>query len=187
MRVLVALVALAVAVVSPVDTAAASKVEAKDNKPVVSAKIKKRFGDQTVGLLIGADKVEVFRVSTDLPQKDDKTVVGFRITATGPEQDAKFAAKLASVALNEKTYAWDTAKGCSFEPGVAFRVWKGEESVVIVICFQCDQVQITTLDKTGKAGKPVYGESDPGRAALVRLAKAALPDDKDIQALMEKV
>jgi len=186
MRVLVALAAFVVGSLVA-GRAEASKSEAKDNKPVVSAKVKKHLGEKTVGLLTGATKVEVFRVNTTTPLEDDKTVAGFRITATGPEQDAKFAARLVSVALNEKTYAWNIAKGCEFSPGVAFRVWNGEESVVIAICFQCDQVQITAFDKNGKAGKPVYGESDPGRAALVRLAKAALPDDKDIQALKEKV
>lgn len=158
-------------------------------EPKVSAKVKKHFGENAVQILAGATKVEVFRVESKpgaKPGPDDKTVAGFRITATGKEQDAKFAAKVASVVLNEKSYIWDAAKGCIFQPGVAFRVWKGDESVIIVICFSCDQVQVLTADKDGKLGKPVWGESDPGRPGLVKLAKAALPDDKDIQKLKEQ-
>ncbi len=156
------------------------------DEPKASEKVKKLLGEKAVGLFAGATKVEVFRVEGGGKGEKDKTVGGFRITATGKEQDAKFAAKVAAVVLNEKSYVWDAAKGCIFQPGVAFRVWKGDESVVVVICFSCDQVQIITADKDGKLSKPVWGETDPSRAALVKLAKAALPDDKEIQKLKEE-
>lgn len=153
--------------------------------PKPPERVKKLLGERAVGLLDGATKVEVFRVDSDKPGETDKAVAGYRVTATGKDQDAKFAARVAGVALNEKTYEWDAAKGCIFRPGVAFRVWKGEESVVFVICFSCDQMAIVTLDKGGKALTKAHAEVDPGRAALVKLAKAALPDDKEIQKLKE--
>ena len=155
--------------------------------PKPTEKVKKRLGESVVGLLDGATKVEVFRVeSVTDDKKPEKSLLGYRVLATGKDQDEKFAANVAAVVLNEKTYEWDSAKGCIFRPGVAFRVWKGDESVVVVICFSCDQIEVATLGKDGKVGKKAFADVDPGRAKLVRLAKAALPDDKDIQGLKEK-
>lgn len=143
-------------------------------------KVKKLFGEKAVAVLAGATKVEVFRVDSGKPGGKDKTVGGYRVTATGKDRDEKFAARLAGVVLDEESYVWGAAKGCVFQPGVAFRVWKGEESVEVVICFACDQVRVSAAGKDG-----VPAESDPGRAALVKLAKEALPDDKEIQKLTE--
>ena len=174
MRVLAVLVSLAV--LSP----------AVADAPKPSEKVKKRLGEKAATLLDGATKVEVFRVGGELGAKPKgKTIASYSIIGTGKDQDEKFAAKLAGVILDEKTYEWEAAKGCIFNPGVAFRVWKGEESVVVVICFSCDQVRVAPVDKDGKVEKGVYANVDPGRAALLKLAKAALPDDKEIRQLKE--
>jgi hypothetical protein len=147
---------------------------------------KELLGEKVVALLKGATKVEVFRVDSDKPGATDKAVAGYRITAVGKDRDATFAKAVWEVATSKDTYEFNAAKGCIFRPGVAFRVWKGEESVAFVICFACDQMAIVTLDKDGKAVATAHAETDPGRAALLKLAKTAFPDDKEIQKLKEK-
>jgi hypothetical protein len=176
MRFLVVLMVLVALFAAPLPAADA---------PKPSEKVKKLFGEKALTVLDGATKVEVFRVDSDKPGEKDKTVAGYRITAPGKDQDEKFAAKIAAAVLDEKNYEWEAAKGCIFRPGVAFRVWKGEESVAFVICFSCDQMDIATLGKDGTKVKSGFAETDPGRAALVKLAKAAFPDDKEIQKLKE--
>ena len=147
---------------------------------------KELLGEKALELLKGGTKVEVFRVDSDKPEAGDKAVAGYRITAVGKDRDKEFAKAVWEVAKSDGTYDFTSAKGCIFRPGVAFRVWKGEESVVLVICFACDQMAIVTLDKDGKAVARAHAETDPGRPALLKLAKTALPDDKEIQKLKEK-
>ena len=86
-----------------------------------------------------------------------------------------------AVLRNDASYAWNIAKQCIFDPGVAYRVWRGNESVVILICFHCDEVGIVA-DKTQPEEITIHS-CDPGRPALLKLAKEAMPDDKEIQAL----
>lgn len=146
----------------------------------------------TRGVLAGATKVEAFRIDAkngpETSPEDRRRVEGERrigywlITAQGRDQGKEFADKLAGILLDDKNYS-DTFADC-FEPGVAFRVWKGQESVDVVICFHCDNIYCGPP-------KPVEMENaslwdSPARARLVRLAKEAFPDDKDIQALEEK-
>jgi hypothetical protein len=170
-------VLVVLALVSPVSAA---------DVPKPSEKVTKLLGEKSVGLFTGATKVEVFRIDGGKAGEKEKTIGGYRILAAGKEQDAKFAAKLATVVLDEESYDWRGGKGCIFQPGVAFRVWKGDESVVVVICFSCDQVRFIPMDKDGKPGKPAFVDSDPSRAELVKLAKTGLPDDKEIQKLKEQ-
>jgi hypothetical protein len=73
------------------------------------------------------------------------------------------------------------------QTGVVARLWKGSEFVDILLCYQCSEYAV--------AGKNVYGPLQfskvtpyrpfENRAELVRLARQAFPDDKDIQALSE--
>lgn len=52
-----------------------------------------------------------------------------------------------------------------------------------MICFHCDELAI--IPDEAHPDKPHVGEIDPSRAAFLKLAKEAFPDDKEIQALRD--
>lgn len=140
------------------------------------------MGEPAATVLETADRVEVMRIA---PQRDktpdDKTVLGYPVRATGAEQGKEFAASLRDVLLNDASYEWEIAKLCEFEPGVAFRVWSGKKSILVLLCFQCDAVGIAS-DETNEKTLHVR-DDDPARPALLKLAKQSLPNDKEIQGL----
>jgi hypothetical protein len=144
-------------------------------------------GERAARVLAAPDRVEAYRVSgvrgyspTSAPAERPAGMAGYPITATGRNQSKDFGARLGAVLLDDKTYEWNMAKGCMFDPGVAFRLWKGEESVVVLICFKCDEVGIAPDDSV--KGLRIK-DADPGILALRRLAQEAFPDDVEIQQL----
>jgi hypothetical protein len=162
--------------------------EGAENAP--SKKVKERLGDNTVAILQGATRVEVFRIDPDNSAKGAKRIGGYAITATEKEQGQEFTGKLADALLDDATYFGDQAK--CFEPGVAFRLWKEKESVEVVICFHCANLKLTTNGAKGDAindgGHPksgAFGGDKGSYGRLAKLAKEAFPDDKDIQTLKD--
>jgi hypothetical protein len=146
-----------------------------------------RLDDRTSAILKRADKVEVFYVDGSWPPKSpapgEKAIGGWRVTSQGRDQGPEFATRLADILADEASYS-QTFAGC-FYPGVAFRVWSGEDCVDCILCFYCDNFYL---------GPPVEGRfayetasfyDTPARRRLVRLAKEAFPDDPDIQNLWE--
>jgi hypothetical protein len=161
-----------------------------DKEP--SARLRGRLGDQTIAILKGATKVEVFRVDgRDFadPAKEkegqDRRIGGYAATATGPEQGGQFASRASALLLDAGNFELDLAKGCKFDPGVALRFWKEKESAEIVFCFRCDELKVVAPDPSEQGVKNPYADFGPGRAAFVKLAKEAFPDDKEIQGLKE--
>jgi hypothetical protein len=152
-----------------------------------SARVKTFLGDRAVDVLSATDKVEVYRVQGFRNKPDDKAemIGGYAVLAKGKEQGKEFAGRLREVLFNDKTYLFDVAKLCKFDPGVAYRLRKGNVTVEVLLCFSCDEVLVLTLEG-GKEVKRSHEDVDPMRAVLVKLAKEALPDDKDIQGLKEK-
>jgi hypothetical protein len=137
-----------------------------------------------------ASKVEVFRLDGKEFSKDEggplkkgRRVGGFLVTAQGKDQGRKFAGKLLDILNDNKTYTNKYA--LCFWPGIAFRVWKEEECVEVLICFLCDNLYCGPPPK-GMANENASFVGSPRRADLVRLAKEAFPDDKEIQGLVDK-
>src|SRR6516165_585542 len=147
----------------------------------------KGLGSDTKAILKGATKVEVFRIDADdgrAPQTTRKAsgkgrVGRYSIVAQGEDQGPEFASKLARVLLDESAYsnAW---AGC-FWPGVAFRFWKGKQSIDMIICFTCDNLYCGPASE--HAGENISFAGSTMRRQLVELAKEAFPDDTEVQAL----
>lgn len=163
-----------------------------DAKPAGDAgpapEVRGLLGDRTLAVLDGVTRAEVFRLKAErVAQPPGSAKVegagGFPILSTGKPRDARFAARVAAVLRDKGTYEFDRPKGCVIRPGVAFRLWKGKESVDLILCFECN---ILVVDARDEAGKPVHRaikDFDPGRPALVKLAREAFPDDPEIRAL----
>ncbi|HWE94866.1 MAG TPA: hypothetical protein VG269_12950 [Tepidisphaeraceae bacterium] len=144
-------------------------------------------GESAARVLAAPDRVEAFRVAgtrgapaTSEPADRAGNLAGFPITATGRNQGRDFGTRLGAVLLDDKSYEWQMAKGCIFDPGVAFRVWRGQESVIVLICFKCEEVGIAPDDEIKNLH---IKDADPGIPALRRLAQEAFPDDVEIQQL----
>ncbi len=167
------------------------KVEVK-----VPAKVVKDLGKEAVAILSGATKVEVFRLEKRPVQKPAKNTIGmdglqFPITATGKEQDAKFAAKVRDVLFDEATRTKSGAGGVN--GWVAFRLWKEKESVTVVVDFEGSSLFIASWDADGKQVKAAgggflfnaKGDFDDGKlfARVKALAVEAFPDDAELKAL----
>ncbi len=103
---------------------------------------------------------------------------GFLVTAHGKEQGPEFAQRLREVLVDHGTYS-SHAVLC-FWPGIGYRVWNGDRYVDVLICFECGNL---TCGPPGQHGPTRSFLNSPRRRDLVRLAKEAFPDDKEIQAL----
>jgi len=136
-------------------------------------RVNKLLGDKIVGVLQGADRVETFRIERINPEP------GYKILATGAVWRDEKARQVATLFLEEKNYVWDSRKACKPQPGVLLRIWRTNESVDVLLCFECMILQ------AGKAGEWKEGDFDPMNSQLVKLAKEALPDDKVIQGLKD--
>jgi hypothetical protein len=144
-------------------------------------------GERPVGIIAGVTKVEVFRVNPEKPTEPmGKECGGYPIISTAKEQTREFGLKIAAIVFDEKTYDWEKAKRCMFEPGVGFRLWREKDWVDVVICFHCDEIEISTIPPGEKDRKVSHEDCDAARAALVKLCKEAFPDDKEIQGLKDK-
>jgi hypothetical protein len=124
-------------------------------------------------------RVEVFRVAPKYDKDAAGAIGGYPILAVGREQGPEFAARLGEVLRR-----WGVArssKKCGLLPGVAFRVWHGDRAVEVLICFKCDDLRVHVVGEDDAGEDLLDFESE--RRDLLALAKEALPDDPDIQAL----
>jgi hypothetical protein len=132
-----------------------------------------------------ADRVEAYRIGPDkTAKKGARNVDGHPVLARGKDQGQKFAARLATVLLEDRTLFGKSAR--CFEPGVAFRMWHGEELVEVLICFECSNLRIISQKSKGKVLKRASGAFGGHAGPLLKLVKEAFPDDKEIQALKER-
>jgi hypothetical protein len=145
------------------------------------------FDDDSKAILDGATKVEVFRIdpqngpnSSKPHQKGEKRIGGWLIAAQGADQGMEFVRRLAATLSDETNYTPNDVK--CFDPGVAFRIWRREESAEIVICFMCNNFYFGP--PTERAYENAAFANDMRHQLLV-LVKEAFPGDKEIQALKE--
>ena len=148
---------------------------------VVGSVIWGGVSSSATSILRNGDRVEVFRVSPKWEKNPTvSNIGGFEILATGKEQGPEFAARLGKVLRS-----WGVApssKKCAFQPGVAFRIWRGDRALEVLVCFKCDDLWSHVVGESGTLHDEVLA-FDPVRAELVTLAKEAFPDDAKIQAL----
>ncbi len=135
----------------------------------------------------GATKVEVYRIdgrgaghAPKSADPGDQSIFGFAVLAHGKDLAPETARKLAAALddADRQHVRWAQA-GC-YWPGVAFRFHRGGQRADLAICFHCSNYYLgPPADHHGQtvATPPAVA------AVLARMAKEALPDDKDIQAL----
>ena len=160
------------------------KTATKTDAPSSAAEV---MSDAGVQILRRPAKVEFLRIKPELSDDGDaERVEGYPVVATG-RTPGDAAGRLRAVLLDDDSYLFGTGKGCILRPGVAVRV-TGERNDVLnlVLCYECQTLIVAIRDAAGKELHKSGGLFDPAEAALVELAKAAFPDDKDIQALQDE-
>jgi hypothetical protein len=164
---------------------APSSEEARQAAPAESPKVgrtvQERLGDKAVSILSAPTKVGVFRIDPrwEARKLPGDHIHGYLVLSKGQDQDAGFGARLGAVLLREDTYNRPMSIKCH-DPGVVFRVWKGDDSVDVLICFACVNLLVTPTEKNG------FGDfSASVWPELVKLAKKAFPEDQEIQTIPE--
>ncbi|HET6248432.1 MAG TPA: hypothetical protein VFE47_12090 [Tepidisphaeraceae bacterium] len=140
--------------------------------------LKARLDDRTIQFLAAPDRVEVFRITTEITVGKQKSLP--KVPVAKP-LDTALAGRLSQIILNDKSYEWNTVKQCIINPGVGYRFWRGKESITVLVCFQCNEIGI--LPDITESQKMKILECDPARGALLELTKQALPDDQHIREL----
>lgn len=93
--------------------------------------------------------------------------------------DSTFAHKVAKVLVEDRSYMFEVAKLCIFQPGVRFRFWKETESLQVDICFVCNEIAVQNRDSE----ETRIDDIDPIRRELIAFAREALPEDAELAAL----
>ena len=149
------------------------------------------MGDRAVSILSNATRVETFRLD-DSREKDEgepkegtsgDEIADYPLKSQGHTLGPAFAAKLSQALTNPRTFIGPNDVTCEINPGVAFRAWRGQECVEVIICFHCQQMLITTKDAKGLEVHSAYTEITWTRAKFLALAREAFPNDKEIQSL----
>lgn len=105
------------------------------------------------------------------------------IASPAKELNVDLARQLAALMLDSKTYSFDSAKGCMFEPAVGFRIWRDKRSIDVILCFHCTELKLVSPDPVSPKYPSRTEDFDNARPAMINLVKQAFPDDKEIQEL----
>ena len=158
-------------------------------------KIKVLLGSDAIGFLGEATRVQAFRVGSPddvwnfdqgpIPQALSHSfprMDGWFLLGTAKEPSRVLAQKLRQILLDGSYLQIRIL--CITRPGVIFRLWKGSQSLDVLLCFHCGEMYTVMRDSTGKAKLGIYivmgGDT---KSSFARLAKEAFPDDTTIQAL----
>lgn len=152
---------------------------------------------KTQAILVGADRVETFRLVDDDEDEDDvgapvpvspaRSVDHHQVLRLGPTQEGVFAATLRAALAKTpsplgKNGLMSETPSC-FEPGFAFRVWKGQASVDMCVCFHCGGVQIVTQDPRRKFSQDMMTPLGSSRPVWLALSRQAFPQEAALAAL----
>ena len=149
----------------------------------------REIGAKGTSILSNADRVETFRLDDGgygdhvKAGTSGDVIADYPITAQGKTQGRDFAAKLARTVLDPRTFLGPSDTICEINPGIAFRAWRGQECVEVIVCFHCQQMLITTRNAQGKETRSAYTQMISMRAEFLALARQAFPNDKEIQGL----
>ncbi len=147
----------------------------------------------TQGILSNPDRVETFRLD-DFHEGENRTAAEYAalsephaqcledhaILRTGQPQGAAYAAAIGT-ALTQ-TRSPGSYSSC-FDPGVGYRVWKGQAHTDLCVCFYCEGIEIITKDAHHKEVTKTMVSLGAARPAFLALSRQAFPQDKALAAL----
>src|SRR4051812_2622277 len=132
--------------------------------------------DRAAGDYLGPGAVHVLSAPTKIEgwnfQRADGTI------ASDPPirpLDISIARELGTILLDQSTYRSTMGEG-GFVHDVGFRVWRGDESVDVLLSFGNEQMQLKY--RAGAGTSSSFASIAGGRDRLIRLAQKAYPDYK---------
>jgi len=149
----------------------------------------REIGAAGTSILRSADRVETFRLDDGGYGDNVKQgtsgdeIADYPITFQGRTLGPDFAAKLSRTVLDPRTFLGPSDTSCEINPGVAFRAWRGQECVEVIICFHCQQMLMTTRNVRGRETHSAYTQMVSMRSEFLALAKEAFPADKEVRSL----
>ncbi len=161
------------------------------NAPV-GQRVSDKDNELALQILRQATSVATFRVrgqltSAEFRRQDDPRfkslfICGFPIESRGRSRGRDFARKIHDFLTDPQNFLPEGTppSKCIFDPGVAFRLSSGPETVDIIVCFTCGELGVESTK--GRLRLPT-NEFYPGYSRLSALAKEAFPNDKQILAL----
>ncbi len=148
----------------------------------VGSPVKDVYGGESNWAVVEApEKVTAFRVIRPGILKyvqAPETIGGFEITDGPFDLDAAASADLRAILADESIYDFERAKGCDFDPGVAFRFAKAGAALDVLLCFSCDD--LASYEGTKRVGGEDF---DRARPRLLAIVKRLFPTDEKLQAL----
>jgi hypothetical protein len=87
------------------------------------------------------------------------------------------AKTISDTLLNFDTYIWQGEKSCMIDYGARLRFTRGNDSVEVRLCFQCNILEFS------HNGSDNLRDFDPGRNPLVKALQSAFPNDKIVKDL----
>ncbi|WP_165248504.1 hypothetical protein [Paludisphaera soli] len=175
--------------------AAEAYLASERGRSIVARRLGQVVGDRGISILRGATKVEAFRIADTAGldygfgrhadvRSDLGAIEGYTITSKGNDAGADFAGRLADFLLRGEIYF--VSFDCLPDPGVTYRVWKGDESLTLVVCYECDSIKVFVRNAwrrlVHQGRSYIYDESHEAKG-LRRLAKEAFPGDETIQSM----
>ena len=111
-------------------------------------------------------RVEVYRVASQglYGPADVPAIGGYPVLNQGKDLGSDFAARLADAVI------WHPVldKKCGIQPGVAFRVWRGEQCVEVLVCFKCDVLAMHLGSGDWDSTSEMLRDFSADRAKLLR-------------------
>ena len=136
-----------------------------------------------IAILKEASRVQVFRVASLADERNtSNTIQDYPILSTGKEHGQAFATRLSAILLGDGVTR--NRKKCGIEPGVAFRLWKGDQSVEVLVCFTCNVMWPHVVGEQTEKPWSEWQDFDSARRDLLLLTKEAFPDDPEIESLV---
>jgi hypothetical protein len=120
------------------------------------------------------DKVQAWLLTSGL---DNDAVEENKDRTAAVQLNATEAKTFSNALLNFDTYFWRGGKNCIVDYGARLRFTRGNDSVEVRLCFQCN-----ILEFSHKGGSNLR-DFDPGRNPLVKALQSAFPNDRIVKDL----
>ena len=142
-----------------------------------SPRVVRFMGPSAAEVLGGATRVEAFRVKAERANKGEEAVGGYIARKPAAAHGEAFAARLAGVLLDEKSYRFDARTIGGFNPTAGFRVWAKDRRVEVLYSPATDEVVVFSPPAADGSVRSAQADFAPAREALAALVKEALPGE----------
>jgi hypothetical protein len=140
-------------------------------------------GAENAGIISAPDSVKAWRTVGSVKSPHGAPQEYYQKSGEGLVVSSKLAGRLGKILLDKDTYARQ-GPDCEPMPGVIMSFSKGNSTLHLYFCFECNILTVSKLQSDGKMAS-VNTYFRPGRAKLLGVVKKIFPEDPQIQSLKE--